>query len=73
MPESNQIECPICKHMERPNWCCDICDGLGEYTPKMQILKDELECLLNWLEFNNSGITNKEKVDGYLKSTERFY
>lgn len=73
MPELEQTDCPTCKHLERPDFFCDICNGIGSYTPKSQILRTELIGLLTWLHFNHAGETFDEQVDGYLKSTERHY
>jgi len=72
MPEIEQVLCPKCRHMERPDWICDICNGIGYYSPPSQILKSELIGLLNWLELNYGGESNEEKVNSYINSTERY-
>ena len=72
MQQLEETICPRCRHLERPEWTCDICGGIGYYVPKYQILRAELKAIIEWLEFNYGGETTEEKVNSYLNSTERF-
>jgi hypothetical protein len=50
-------------------------DNVNEYLPEIEMrdkqIDDELIGLLDWLDFNYGGETNKERVNAYLASTER--
>lgn len=72
MPQLEQIICPRCRHLERPEWTCDLCGGIGYYTPADHKLRAELKGIIDWLDFNYGGETNEEKVNSYLNATERY-